>query len=87
MSSADSRQYGEPSEKAQIIYKSKIGRIDSILPSDWTMHAIDYYGEEEVESFINFLKDENMDDDLHPSNVGFALDGRPVLIDWAGWRG
>ena len=76
----------EISDHACKIYKSNHDYDYERLNEDWVCAAIDWYGEEEVLDFIYYLEEHNITD-LHDGNVGFsAIDGRPVLIDWAGWR-
>lgn len=53
----------------------------------WVCCAIDWYGEDRVLDFITYCEDNDLADDLHDGNIGFAADGRPILLDWAGWRG
>lgn len=83
-----SKQWGEPSKMAKSIYENNFteARKRVPIPEDWLMHAIDYFGEEEVASFIDYVMSENLDEDLHSGNVGFTRAGKPVLLDWAGWR-
>lgn len=50
----------------------------------WLCDLLEYYGDVFFENFMNFLKENNYNKDLHSSNVGY-LNGRPVLIDYAGW--
>jgi hypothetical protein len=53
----------------------------------WTEMAVDYFGEAKVEKLFKFLAKEGMDDDLHTGNIGFStIDGRPIIIDFSGWR-
>lgn len=76
----------EISDHACEIYDSNHDYDYERLNADWVCAAIDWYGEEEVLHFIYYLEEHNIYD-LHDGNVGFsAIDGRPVLIDWAGWR-
>ena len=54
---------------------------------EWVCLAIDWYGEEEVTRFLQYLIDNKLHRDLHDGNIGVsAIDGRPLLLDWAGWR-
>ena len=57
-----------------------------ILNATWIAKAIDLYGEELVERFIQYLNKTPVGCDLHQSNYGYRTkDGAPVLIDWAGY--
>jgi hypothetical protein len=73
-----------PSEEAQKTVKTNrnINSIDRY----WLAFAVDWYGEEKVEKFCSFVKRHKIEQDLHWHNIGFAIDERPVLIDWAGFR-
>lgn len=53
---------------------------------EWTAIAVDQYGKEKIEDFLNFLAETGMDEDLHADNVGFNTEGKCVLIDYSGWR-
>lgn len=76
----------EISDKSITIFKSNDEYDYDRLSEYWVCAAIDWYGAEKVLDFIRYL-DVNCIWDLHNSNVGFStIDGRPVLIDWAGWR-
>lgn len=58
------------------------------LPEEWLAMAVDRYGLELVERFIDFIHTEEPDisDDLHGGNYGYRYDGSPVLLDFSGWR-
>ena len=74
------------SEKSKNIYHSNDSYDYDRLDKYWVCAAIDWYGAERVLEFIDYLR-ENYITDLHSGNAGFStVDGRPVLIDWAGWR-
>ena len=53
------------------------------LPARWLCDALEYYGLKKVEKLLTFIYDEDIDD-LHSSNLGYK-DGRPVIIDYAGY--
>ena len=44
----------------------------------------DYYTEEDIYKFLNFIIDNGIDD-LHSGNWGVAADGRLVLLDYSGY--
>lgn len=48
----------------------------------WLVDVIDYYGEKEFEKIMLFLQDNELDGDLHDSNLGY-IDGKPVLVDYS----
>lgn len=73
-----------PSDEAKKKYKS-FDKFHYFTNSIWTSLAIDWYGEEKVAAFIEYC-DNNLTGDLHDGNIGFAENGRPVLLDWADWR-
>ena len=52
----------------------------------WTIRAIEYYGEERVLDFIQWAKDNGVAGDLHTGNIGFTAEGKPIILDWAGFR-
>lgn len=55
----------------------------SFSPS-WLACALEYYGEEDVERLIAFVKKENVGD-FHLGNVGFTKDGAPIIFDYSGY--
>lgn len=66
--------------------RKKASSLDCCVTPDWLALAIDWYGYEKVKDFFKFAKEQKMDRDLHGGNIGFTENGRPVLLDWAGWR-
>ena len=56
--------------------------------SEWKAIAIDLYGEEFLKKFFDFINNEcpEVSEDLHSGNYGFTPDGRPVILDYSGWR-
>jgi len=76
----------ELSDNSKTVYKSNEDYQNSYINSDWVRAAIDWYGASRVLDFIHYIEDNNIYD-LHNGNIGFSTwDGRPVLIDWAGYR-
>ena len=70
-------------DKASEICKERAS-LWKYFPLNWLAAAIDYYGFELVENFINFC-DENNIRDWHSANYGWREDGSPVVIDWGGY--
>lgn len=56
--------------------------------SNWKALVIDYYGEEFLDKFYTFINDicPRCGEDLHSGNYGYTTDGRPVILDYSGWR-
>ena len=57
------------------------------LPENWIALAVDKYGKESVESFINFIsyiEPEILD--VNNKKYAYRLDGSPVLFDFSGYR-
>lgn len=65
-------------------YSNKMEELN--LSSWWMAEAILRYGALIIDSFINFVQEYSLDEDMHTGNYGFRADGSPVLIDWSGWR-
>lgn len=55
---------------------------------EWIALAIDFYGEEFWNSFIQWATENEPDvlTDMHTANYGLDFDGRPVLFDISGFR-
>lgn len=58
-----------------------------VFNDDWLKWAEALYGEDRVFSFLEWLNsDGDIISDLHDENYGYSkVDGRPVLMDWAGY--
>ena len=54
------------------------------INNDWLTDFRIYYGEEILLKFINFIHDNDWDDDLRKDNIGY-IENRPVLIDYSGF--
>lgn len=50
----------------------------------WLSDCLDYYGDVIFEKFMNFIEDNGIDD-LHSNNLGY-INGRPVVVDYAGFE-
>ena len=74
------------SKEAQKVYKENKDKLCCYINTDWVILAIAWYGLARVLAFLKYIDEENLDTDLHAGNIGFTESGRPVLIDWAGWR-
>ena len=75
-----------PSKKSA----EKANKLSADFPKDWLAVAIECYGENIVESFLNYA-DIDEDDieiycDMHYGNFGYRPNGTPCLIDFSGWR-
>ena len=51
----------------------------------WLNTFIDYYGAYRMKKFFDFLIEEEWDDDLCGSNIGYDMNGAPVLIDYSSY--
>lgn len=49
----------------------------------WLIDLVDYCGYDRAKSFLLFLQENGMMQDLHDNNIGY-IGNRPVLIDYAG---
>ena len=74
--------------KEEITHASDIianSRIQTGLRTEWIIDAIAAFGEDAVLKLISFIDLEGITD-LHTSNYGYTLDGKPVIFDYAGWH-
>lgn len=58
------------------------------LPVDdtqWLNTFIDCYGAYKLKQFLTFLLNEEWDDDLGSRNIGYTIEGKPVLIDYSSY--
>ena len=58
------------------------------LPIDdtqWLNTFIDCYGAYKLKQFLTFLLNEEWDDDLGSRNIGYTIEGKPVLIDYGSY--
>ena len=58
------------------------------LPIDdtkWLNTFIDCYGAYKLKQFLQFLENEDWDDDLSHDNIGYTKEGKPVLIDYSSY--
>ena len=54
------------------------------IPRDWVEQAIDFYGLDNVIRLKNFIDDYCLRD-FHAGNIGYTFEGKPIIIDYAGW--
>lgn len=64
------------------------GKTSTCLSKTWLALAIDFYGNEKVQKFVNYIEniDPEISQDLHYGNYGYRLDGSPCLLDFSGWN-
>ena len=75
-----------PSQQAMKRYENSDVVPRGRTPADWAALLFDFYDAEEVNAFWEYADDNGLTNDLHSENIGFAQDGRPILLDWADWR-
>ena len=51
----------------------------------WLNTFVDYYGAYKLKQFLTFLLNEEWDDDLGSRNIGYTIEGKPVLIDYSSY--
>lgn len=62
-------------------------KVQSEIVAGWYEEVLNNIGpEEKFNVFLDFLREEEIDQDLHESNVGHYM-GVPVIIDYAGFVG
>ena len=74
--------------KEELLYATNIlqsSRIHIGLSPEWIAEAIAAFGEESVLDLISFIDLRGITD-LHTSNYGYTLDGKPIIFDYAGWH-
>lgn len=79
-----SREY----TKEELTYATNILQSSSKrtgLSVEWIADAIAAFGEESVCDLLSFIDLRDITD-LHTSNYGYTLDGKPVIFDYAGWH-
>ena len=74
-----------PSQKSIDTLKNKYYSFQYEINSTWSAAAIEYYGEELFDKFVNFIE-QNRISDLHNGNIGYRKDGAPVLLDYSGYE-
>lgn len=57
------------------------------LESNWIGLCIDKYGEERTKEFLDYCnyKDPTLISDTHCGNIGYRMDGSPLIIDYSGF--
>ena len=87
------RVYTLYSDKASTPSEDSRKKIDArngeyLGNKDWSACFIDFFGEEVFEKFYHYCVYESdvcIADDLHSANIGFRVDGSPVILDYSGW--
>lgn len=79
------REDREPSAHAKELYKSN-GDKFKVANATWVQLLIDRFGLDKVNAFMDFIKEYDMDGDLHTGNIGFKYDGTPCILDFSGYR-
>lgn len=72
------------SPKASKLADKYVSSIFSGISSYWVARAIDFYGAEKTEKFLEYVKKSDIAD-LHLGNIGFRPNGAPVLLDYSGF--
>lgn len=80
----NSKSYKIAEEISKTVSEGRYIRVNEYFIAS----CIDYYGKEKTKKFIEYiiLDKPELGKDLHINNVGFTVDGRPVVLDWAGFR-
>lgn len=81
----NSKSYKIAEEISQTINKKRrYARVNEYFISA----CVDFYGKEKTQRFIEYitLDKPELGRDLHSNNIGFTIDGHPIILDWAGFR-
>ena len=73
------------SKRSSKIFSKWFKRSLPIDDEQWLNTFIDYYGAYKLKQFLNFLVNEDWDDDLASRNIGYTIEGKPVLIDYSSY--
>lgn len=78
--------YNKTKEKRKIM-DSFLHKVNCYydLNTDWCIDLLRYYGPKKFKEFLALIKKLKWDDDLTYDNVGYK-NGRPVIIDFSGFR-
>lgn len=68
-----------------IVDKVRKGCVDHNISRTWTARMVQLYGKKFARSFEQWTKECQVND-LHSSNIGW-LNGRPIILDYAGYHG
>ena len=60
-------------------------RVFNWVSTKWGMDVIAMYGLDRANEFFDFIDNNGMASDLHNGNLGYTKDGKPVILDWAGF--
>ena len=85
LSSNDSSGSRRPSPAA--VKRAEELRYTSPFKAFWVAQVIDQYGEEFFDKVLEFINDicPEVGQDMHQGNYGFTYDGRPIILDYAGY--
>lgn len=51
----------------------------------WLASVVEYYGQNVLIDLLNLIEELDLDD-LHSGNIGYTLDGNPIIFDYVGFR-
>lgn len=80
----DEEEY-TPSESSRALCRTNWEHFRGI-DTDWVALAIDWYGFDRVMKFFDFIDEYRMNEDLHRGNIGFRMNGAPIILDFSGYR-
>lgn len=80
----DEEEY-TPSESSRALCRTNWKHFRGI-DADWVALAIDWYGFDRVMKFFDFIDEYRMNEDLHRGNIGFRMNGAPIILDFSGYR-
>ena len=85
LSSNDSSGSRRPSPAA--VKRAEELRYTSPFKAFWVAQVIDQYGEEFFDKVLEFINDicPEVGQDMHQGNYGFTYDGKPIILDYAGY--
>jgi len=73
------------SKRSSKVFSKWFKRCLPIDDTQWLNTFIDYYGAYKLKQFLTFLLNEEWDDDLGSRNIGYTIEGKPVLIDYSSY--
>ena len=73
------------SKRSSKVFSKWFKRCLPIDDTQWLNTFIDYYGVYKLKQFLTFLLNEEWDDDLGSRNIGYTIEGKPVLIDYSSY--
>lgn len=82
--------YDKPRDHATFeLAQDKISSRHSggVYCAEWIADFITCYGEDEFDRLSEFLdSDDDLSSDLHYENVGYTMEGKPIIMDYAGFN-